>query len=396
MVVKGRRLTQKEHWEKLKAELKGMTPGEKLEHLWEYYKWVPAVFAGFLFIVATVIAAIISINTETILAGAIINVPVDPDGYVVLQEGYYERAHTEGKRQVVELTNMNFVDPYTTTDQTYATDILENVTAMLSADVLDYLIYDDVALPFFMTPEMFVDLRKLFTEEELAAMGNAVIKLEMEDGELIPIAIDIRDTAFYDSYIEGEHDLFISFSIRLPRKEATLDFWQFLKGGETTLLTTYLAGTVTDAPLTETGKLRLTDRFFAAQGLTVGDHRVELSEQSFRPAPDYEGEDPSPKIKENVRKTLKDGSLDYIIFGADAQKELDMANMLDLGKVLSAQQLEELKDAILYHEGTPVAVDLSATAFGEKGISGTGYLAFSANTQKLDACVALWNFIYNP
>ena len=76
MVVKGRKVTQKEHWEKLKSELKDMTPKERLEHLWEYYKWVPAVLAGFILIVCTVVAAIISINTETILAGAIVNVPV--------------------------------------------------------------------------------------------------------------------------------------------------------------------------------------------------------------------------------------------------------------------------------------------------------------------------------
>lgn len=396
MVVKGRKVTLKEHWEKLKSELKDMTFREKLEHLWEYYKWVLGVLAGFILIVCTVVAAIISLNTETILAGGIVNVPVSPDGYVYLQEGYYEHAKTEGKRQTVELTNMNFVDPYTTTDQTYAMDIMENVAAMIGADVLDYLIYDETALPFFMTPELFTDLRNLFTEEELAAMGNAVIKLEMEDGELIPIAIEISDTEFYDAYMDVEKRLYISFSIRLPRKEATLDFWQFIKGGETTALETALSGTLTDAPLTEEGQQQLTDRFFRSQGYTLGDHRVELTKQSFLPAPDYEGEDPSPKIKENVKKTLGDGTLDYIIFAPEALETLDQADFLDLSQVLTAQQLEELKDAILYRGETPVAVDLSKTAFGEKYTEGTAWLAFSAHTQRSQVCQDLWNYIMKP
>ena len=132
-------MTQKEHWQKLQAELKDMTRQQRLEHLWEYYKWIPGVFAIFVVIICTVVAAIISINTETILAGGIINVPVSPEGYALLQEGYYERAHTEGKRQIVELTNMNFVDPYTTMEQTYSLDIMENVTAMIGADVMDYV-----------------------------------------------------------------------------------------------------------------------------------------------------------------------------------------------------------------------------------------------------------------
>ena len=134
MVVKGKKLTQKEYWQRLKAELAGMeTRGEKLEHLWAYYKWIPAVFLGFVMIVSVIIASIISLNTETIIAGTIINVPVSPEGYSMLQDGYYDRAHTEGKRQVVELTNMNFVDPYSTVEQTYSMDIMENVTAMIGA-----------------------------------------------------------------------------------------------------------------------------------------------------------------------------------------------------------------------------------------------------------------------
>ena len=392
MVVKGRRVTLKEHWQKLKSELKDMTFREKLEHLWEYYKWVLVVLGMVVVIVCTVVASIISLNTETILAGGIINVPVSPDGYVYLQEGYYEHAHTEGKRQRVELTNMNFVDPYTNVDQTYAMDIMENVAAMIGADVLDYLIYDETALPFFMTPELFCDLRKLYTEEQLEQMGNAVIKLEMEDGSLIPIAIDIRDTAFYNTYMEVETKLFISFSIRLPRKEATLDFWQFIKGGETTALKTVIAGTVTDAPLTAEGERKLTKTFFREQGCVRGDHRVELTRQSFLYAPDYEGEDPSPKIKENVKKTLKDGSLDYIIFAPEALETLVVADLMDLSRVLTEEELTALEAALLYDGQRPVAVDLSATAFGEC-VEGTSYLAFSANTKRLDICKELWNYI---
>ncbi len=389
MVVKGRRVTLKEHWQKLKDELRSMeTPREKLEHLWEYYKWVLALFLGFVAIITIIIAAIISLNTETIVAGAIINVPVSPEGYAMLQDGYYDRAHTEGKRQVVELTNMNFVNPYSTLEQTYAMDIMENVTAMIGADVLDYVIYDEVALPFFMTPEAFADLRKLFTEEELAAMGNAVIKLEMEDGTLIPIAIEISDTVFYKNYMDVERKLFLSFSIRLPRKEACRDFWQFLKGGQTQLLDTVIAGTVTDAKLTEAGEAAFSTGFFKHRGCVPGDHRVELTEQSFLPAPDYEGEDPSPKIKANVRKTLKDGSLDYIVFGEGALETLEKQALLTLTELGQLPQ-----EGVIFDGDRPVAVSLSALGF--EGVEDTAYIAFSASTERLDICKDLWNYIFN-
>ena len=198
MVVKGKKLTQKDYLNKLKEELRSLeTPRDKLEHLWEYYKWIPAVFLGFIAIISMIIAAIISLNTETIVAGAIINVPVSPEGYSMLQDGYYARAHTEGKRQRVELTNMNFVDPYSTVQQTYSMDIMENVTAMIGADLLDYVIYDEVALPYFMTPEAFADLRQLFQRRGEHRVQRAVM-LHQAMGQFvgIPAGDGIKEQQF--------------------------------------------------------------------------------------------------------------------------------------------------------------------------------------------------------
>lgn len=394
MVVKGRRLTIKEQWQKLKDELKDMSPREKLEHLWEYYKWVLGVLLVVVVIVGTIVGSIISLNTETIIAGAIINVPVNMEGFVELQDGYYQHAKTEG-RQAVGLTNFTFLDPYTTVEQTYTLDIIENVTAMIGSDNLDYVMYDDLALTFFMTPEFFTDLRELFTEKELDAMGNAVIKLQIpETGELIPIAIDIRDTSFYDRYMAEEKAIYLSFSVRLPRKEACVDFWHYIKGGETTGLQTVIAGTVVDAGLKAEGKTALKQDFFAAQKCTVGDHRVELTEQSFLTNVDYEGEDLAPMIKANVLKTLKDGSLDYILCGADALTQLNREDLMDLNQVLTEAQLTQLQDALVMQGDIPVAVDISGLPFGQKYTDGEPvYLAFSAGTERLQACKDLWNLI---
>ena len=109
MVVKGRKLTQKEHWQKLKSELKDMTPKQKLEHLWEYYKWVLGVVLAVIIVIGTVIGSVITMNTETIISGAIVNVPVDMAGYFQLQDGYYQHAKTSG-RQAVGLSNFTFLD----------------------------------------------------------------------------------------------------------------------------------------------------------------------------------------------------------------------------------------------------------------------------------------------
>ncbi len=394
MVVKGKKLTLKEHWEKLKSELKDMTPKQKLEHLWEYYKWVLGVLLAVVVIVGTVIGSIITLNTEVILAGAIINVPVNMEGYSKLQNGYYDHAKTGG-RQAVEMTSFTFVDPLSTVEKTYTWDVVDSITAMLGSDNLDYVLYDSFAATYFMSPDYFADLRELFSEEELASMGNAVIMLQIEKtGEKMPIAIDIRDTAFYNTYVAGEEPIYLSFSVRLPRKDACKDFWHYIKGGETAFLQTVIAGVAVDAPLGEGKTESLVDDFFRDQNCVAGDHRVELTQQSFLPAVDEEGQDMAPMIREYVLSALSDGSLDYVLCGADALAQLNKADLMDLMQILPKEDMKALENALIMEDGTAVAVDVSALPAFSDGAEGPVYLAFSAKTERLQACKDLWNMIY--
>jgi hypothetical protein len=237
------------------------------------------------------------------------------------------------------------------------------------------------------TSESTLSIPATIDERPVTGIANGAFKANLAKSISIPEGIvTIGDTAFYKNYMELERKLFLSFSIRLPRKEASLDFWQFLKGGETRLLNTVIAGTVTDAQLTEKGEAAFSTNFFRAQGCVAGDHRVELTKQSFLPAPDYEGEDPSPKIKANVLKTLKNGTLDYIVFDESALDTLILADLMTLTEV---GQLPET--GILYDGDRPVAVELAALGF--EGAEGKAYIAFSANTKRLDICKELWDYI---
>ena len=380
MVVKGRRVTQKEHLEKLKAELKEMTPQQRLEHLWEYYKWIPGIFLGVVIVVCVVIASIQSLNMEIRLSGVMINVDVSPDGYVLLQDGMYDHLGADREKELVELRNMQFENPYTTLDQTYALDVQESVIAMISADQLDYLLYDELALPFFMDPETVMDLRELFTEEELTALGSAVIRLQMpETGELLPLAIDISDTEFAHNYFETDKPIYLSFSVITSRKEACLALWQYIKGGETQLLTTRLAGTVVDAEAEMEG---LQEGFFEAQGYVVGDDRLELTRQSF-----LSTEEGGQDVQGAVQASILSGALDYVVAPQATLEQLE--GLADLRTILTEAQLEALSGGLIYFGDVPVAVSLSQAGITE----GEGCIAFSAASTHTQACIDLWNYL---
>lgn len=375
MVVKGKKLTLREHWEKLKFELKDMTFKEKLEHLWEYYKWVLGIFLGFVFVVCTVIASIISLNTETLFSGVLINVDISPDGFVYLQSGYFDHIGGVEGKEVVDVRSMQFQNPYTTVDQTYALDVQESVMALISARSLDYLMFDELALPFFMDPETLLDLREIFTQEELDALGTAVIKLELpETGEQIPMAIDVSDTALFQEYMGSDEPIYLAFSIVSPHMDVCVDFWRFIKGGETDTMETMLAGTAVDVALTEEQEKLLTLDFFAAQGYTVGDHRVDFTQQSIK----TEDAETNKLVREDVLAQLASGALDYVL--CTDKTLLEQAQLLDLTQVLTTQELEEME--IIYRDEIPVAVTINGLQ-----------LAFSANTKHLQIINELWDHI---
>ena len=85
-------------------------------------------------------------------------------------------------------------------------------------------------------------------------------------------------------------------------------------------------------------------------------------------------------------KTLDNGSLDYIIFGESALDTLMLEDLLTLTEMGQLPQ-----EGILYDGDRPVAAELSALRFA--GAEEKAYIAFSANTKRLDICKELWNYI---
>lgn len=392
MVVKGKKLTLKEYLAKVKSEFQGMTPRQKLEHFWEYYKGILIALAIIIAGTAIMVSAANSLNMELKLAGALVNVDANADGFLLLQDGYAEHAGLQQDKEQVTVHSMQFKDPFTTLDQTYALNVHESIVALANDKTLDYILFDDVALPFFLDPDLLMDLRQFFSQQALDAMGAAVIKLQMpQTGEEIPVAVDIRDTAFYHQYVVGDKPIYLGFVVSSPRIDTCKDLWQFLKGGSTELLQTRLAGTVVDAALTEEGFDRLTDGFFAAQGYAEGDDRVELTRQSLI-QPEGETENVAAMVEKNVRNMLQQGALDYLVADEAAMQTLSDAELLDLRQIMTEAEIAELAEAVRYRDGVPVAVEMSATAFG-RYCTGKAILCFNANTKRLEQCKALWAFM---
>lgn len=238
MVVKGKTLTLKERWQKLKDELKGMTPKQKLEHLWEYYKWVLGVALIVVFMVGMLVSMAVTRNTEVLMSGVLINVDVDLEGYAYLKNGYFEKCGGVKYQHAVEVSYRQYEDGNLTLDPAKSFDSYQSVLAMMAASSLDYMIMDELALETFVTPEFSLDLRQFLTEEELEAYKDDLIWVINENtGETLPLALNISDLEFTRNCVPisaAEVPIYIAITCPDERIDETRDFWDYLLAYEAT------------------------------------------------------------------------------------------------------------------------------------------------------------------
>ena len=225
---------------KLKADLKSMTFKEKVDHLWTYYKWVAVVLCVIVVIIMITVSSIRMANQETLISGMLINTDVSLDGYKYLTDDYFAYRNGVEDDQTVKLSSVAFQDPFTTTEIDYAYTAVAKFTAEMADRDLDYVLTDAVGLEHCcIANQALFDLRDILTEEELAefaAAGDLIYaQIENEDGELedtVPIAVNMRNMAFSEVYIQSEYDIYFGFIDNTLRLDACRDLWAYLQAVE--------------------------------------------------------------------------------------------------------------------------------------------------------------------
>ena len=208
----------------LKEDLKPMTFRQKVDHLWTYYKeYVFLVLVAAILLVGLITSAI-NANKETLVLGMLANVSISVEGKDYLEGVYFEKIGGEEGQQVL-LHSTNFAsmeDPTSAEDNYNAASLL---IARVSAGQLDYAIIDELAMKFYVTQAVFMDLREFFTEEELAELAQQDLLVYAtegdvdENGDLIPgtgdiegrfpVALKLKELPFAQDTMYGENVFFV-------------------------------------------------------------------------------------------------------------------------------------------------------------------------------------------
>lgn len=223
----------------LREDMKDMTFGEKVDHIWTYYKEYFLLIGILALLVVAIVASAITASRNIVYSGVMANISISPEGMAFFSDDYAKELGLDQKHDVVELnyTNFSSLNDPTSTEDNYNRTIL--LTSMVSAGRMDYAIIDDTALEFYMTQDVFLDLREFFTEEELKALdekkmvhyysfqyvdadGNIV-----EEAQTYPVAIYISELPFAKAHIDNKKAYFC-IGGNNPDMELTRRMWERL------------------------------------------------------------------------------------------------------------------------------------------------------------------------
>ena len=201
-----------------------MTWHLRLEHLWTYYKWVLAVVICIAVFLHIIISSAISANTEILISGIGINVPLTDQGVTCLSDGYFDRLGGKRGQAVQYIEEILDMDSQTLGPEAVYTAVVK-VSGLTSLGDLDYLLMDAEALDYYSEGDLFMDLRQLFTAEELSQMNITVI------GD-VPMLIDLSGTWFADNYITDEGPYYLAVTYNTTRTAQCHDLWYYLQDGQ--------------------------------------------------------------------------------------------------------------------------------------------------------------------
>lgn len=231
-IVKGKKseFKLKEHLAKLKKDMEPMTFKEKVDHIWTYYKYHMLVAFCVLFLVGGTMYSFFLPREKVLLAGVQCNMQMSNEGYDYLTKGYRAQylKNAEGN---TNLYTFRFHGEGTVEAVEHTTQAYYSVTSYVEAQKLDYMLMDMYTVTYFGSDRLFMDLREILSEEELARLdeqGLILYEESEEDGKTTPRAINISSMPFCTEQIKAEK-CYLAFVRNTPRKEACKQLWEHIK-----------------------------------------------------------------------------------------------------------------------------------------------------------------------
>ena len=214
------------------ATLRPMSWRDHIDHIWTYYKEIILIGAVVIILLASILGNALKPRLEVRMSGYLANITLSEDGSAYLKEDYLSHLGGSADSQTVILNSTVFGgEGYLTSREANYNAALAPVLQVTAQEV-DYMLLDEVALEFYLNKAFFMDLRQLLNEEELKQLELTYYQpVDIDEkpvGGSYPVAVDITGTAFAQGCAKDAKKVYFVAVANGPNKDDIRNFWEYL------------------------------------------------------------------------------------------------------------------------------------------------------------------------
>lgn len=203
---------------------------KKVDHFWEYYKWLVIIPVIIIVIAVVFITTYIEENREVTLDVSIINATSILDTLAAIEDEYPAEYGINTKEKPIRLEyNLQFPseneNAATMDDSVVAS--MQKFNAMVLAGKVDVAITNTWVIDAYSENDATLDLREIFDEEFLEENADRIYWYEKYDGTVKPVAIYVNETEFLGEFAEGAPIVVTTFNTSV-HKDETVRFIKWL------------------------------------------------------------------------------------------------------------------------------------------------------------------------
>lgn len=219
----------------MKQTLAPMPWGQRVRHIWTNYKATVIVALVVVLLLGTLLVSSL-LRRDALINGVHANVSFSADGQSYLSSHFFDKCEGDPDAEKISVLSVTLTeiadDAYFEMNYYY----LKSVLARYEDREIDYILSDKVALEIFLSQNMLLDLRELFTTEELVQMEDCLIYfLPVDENgdptveEQYPVAVDVSQLPFFkECSSNSDEPLYFSVASNTLNLEMVRRFWDHL------------------------------------------------------------------------------------------------------------------------------------------------------------------------
>jgi flagellar basal body-associated protein FliL len=169
---------------------------KKLEHIWEYYRWIILVLAVVVFACSSIFYSMFIKKKPVNFAGvAFYDINLSDEQYTAIENSLNEALELTYP-DTVEITDYYFIDD----DVVFNNEMSQRFTMNLFAEELQVFVSDAESFEDARSQGVVADLTEYYSDEQLAALdeqGRLLYMKNDEDGTEKPYGIKVNESAIF-------------------------------------------------------------------------------------------------------------------------------------------------------------------------------------------------------